>query len=99
MYCIIWKYDVDSSNQSEFEKEYGRQGSWFKFFEPCDDYLGHDLLKNTDGASYTLIDRWMSKADYDSFLKSNQLEYDQLNDKFKSLYSNEDCIGTYDLIQ
>lgn len=99
MYCILWKYDVSSSNQGEFEKEYGRNGTWFKFFEPCDDYLGHDLLKNTDGDSYTLIDRWMSKKDYDGFLKANKAEYDQLNDKFSKLYSAETCLGTFDIIQ
>ena len=99
MYCILWKYDVDKSNHAEFEKEYGRSGAWFKFFEPCDDYFGHDLLKNTDGNSYTLIDRWMSKKDYEGFLKSNKAEYDQMNEKFSGLYTSETCLGTFDLIQ
>ncbi|MEQ9404215.1 MAG: hypothetical protein RIM99_11545 [Cyclobacteriaceae bacterium] len=99
MYCILWKYDVDSKNQSDFEKEYGRTGSWFKFFEPCDEYLGHDLLKNTDGKSYNLIDRWISKKDYEGFLKSNKAEYDQLNEKFSGLYTAETQLGTFDLIQ
>lgn len=99
MYCILWKYEVDASKQADFEKEYGREGSWFKFFEPCDDYFGHDLLKNTDGKSYNLLDRWMSKEDYDSFLKSNQAEYDQLNEKFKALYTSETQLGTFNLLQ
>lgn len=90
---------MESSKNADFEKEYGRNGSWFKFFEPCDDYLGHDLLKNTDGASYTLIDRWISKEDYENFLKSNKADYDQLNDKCKEIYSSETQIGTFDLIQ
>lgn len=99
MYCILWKYDVDSSNQSAFEQDYGRNGSWFKFFEPCDEYLGHDLLKNTDGKSYTLVDRWMSKEDYENFLSEHKAEYDQLNEKFSSLYTAETQMGTFDLIQ
>ncbi len=99
MYCILWKYEVDKGKQKEFETEYGRSGSWFKFFEPCDDYLGHDLLKNTSENSYMLIDRWISKADYEGFLKSNKAEYDQINDKFKDLYTSESQIGTFDIIQ
>lgn len=99
MYCILWKYEVDKSKHKEFEQEYGRGGSWFKFFEPCDDYLGHDLLKNTAEDSYSLIDRWMSKDDYEGFLKSNQAEYDQMNEKFSALYTSETCIGTFNLIQ
>lgn len=99
MYCILWKYEVDSSKNADFEQEYGRNGSWFKFFEPCDDYLGHDLMKNTDGKSYTLVDRWISKEDYEAFLKSEKAAYDQLNEKCKALYSSESGIGTFDLIQ
>lgn len=99
MYCILWNYEVEASKQAEFEKEYGRNGGWFKFFEECDDYLGHDLLKNTSGNSYTLIDRWISKKEYDSFLKANKAEYDQLNEKFGSLYTSETQAGTFELIQ
>ena len=75
------------------KKEYGRTGSWFKFFEPCDDYLGHDLLKNTGEDSYTLIDRWISKKDYEGFLKGNKAEYDLMNEKFNNLYDAETCLG------
>jgi heme-degrading monooxygenase HmoA len=99
MYCILWKYEVEPSKHAEFEKEYSRNGTWFKFFEPCDDYLGHDLLKNTQENSYSLIDRWMSKEDYEGFLKSNQTEYDQMNQKSSSLYTSETCLGTFELIQ
>lgn len=99
MYCIMWKYEVDSSNNADFEKEYGRNGSWFKFFESCDDYLGHDLLKNAEGNSYTLIDRWMSKGEYEGFLSNNKAAYDQLNETCKKLYSSEEQVGTFELIQ
>ena len=39
MYCKAWKYTV-TSDQSKFEEVYGRNGKWFKFFEPCEDFLG-----------------------------------------------------------
>jgi len=99
MYCILWNYEVDSGNESTFEQEYGRNGSWFKFFEPCDDYLGHDLLKSTGGGSYSLLERWISKDTYEAFVKDNQAQYDELNGKFESLYSSETKVGTYDIIQ
>ncbi len=98
MYCIAWKYKV-SSNQSQFEAEYGRNGSWFKFFESCEDYLGQELLKHSDGQTYILLDKWMSKADYQDFLDENKAEYDELNEKSKSLYDQEEEMGEFDLLQ
>ncbi len=98
MYYIIWNYTVNKTNQKAFEEEYSRTGSWFKFFEPCNDYMGHELIKNTNGTSYLLIDKWMSKADYEGFVKSHQVEYDNLNSRAKELYDEEMQIGTYDVI-
>lgn len=98
MYCIAWKYTV-SSNHSKFEEEYGRTGSWFKFFEPCEDYLGHELMKEADGKTYLLTDKWMSKEDYESFLSANKADYDALNEKSKGLYDAEESIGTFTILQ
>lgn len=98
MYCIAWKYTV-SSNHAAFEEEYGRSGAWFKFFEPCEDYLGHELMKGEDGNSYLLMDKWMSKEDYEDFMKENKAEYDQQNEKSKALYDKEESMGTYTILQ
>ncbi|MEQ8904855.1 hypothetical protein [Ekhidna sp.] len=98
MYCLVWKYKV-SSNQAKFEEEYSRNGSWFKFFESSEDYLGSELMKNSDGKNYVVIDKWMSKADYQDFLDENKAEYDQLNEKCKSLYDEEEEMGEFDLLQ
>jgi len=98
MYCLVWKYKVPS-NQSQFEAEYGRSGSWFKFFETSEDYLGHDLMKGNDGETYILVDKWMSKDDFEDFLDENQAEYDQINEKCKGLYESEVQLGEFDLLQ
>ncbi|MEM6831702.1 MAG: antibiotic biosynthesis monooxygenase [Bacteroidota bacterium] len=99
MYCILWNYEVDSGNAAAFEQECGRNGSWFKFYESCDDYLGHDLLKNTSGGSYTIIERWITKDAYDSFLGGNKGGYDELKGKIAGLQKSETQVGTFDLIQ
>lgn len=98
MYCLAWKYKVPS-NQAKFEEEYGRNGSWFKFFESSEDYLGTELMKHTDGKTYILIDKWMSKADYQDFIDENKADYDQLNEKNKALYEEEEEMGEFDLLQ
>lgn len=98
MYCVVWRYNVDKSKQKDFENYYQRGGPWFKFFEPCDDYLGHDLLKNNEADSYLIIDKWMGQKEYESFLKSHQSEYDQLNRESSELYSEETQIGSYTIV-
>ncbi|SNT13252.1 hypothetical protein SAMN05421640_2429 [Ekhidna lutea] len=98
MYCLVWKYKL-SSNQAKFEEEYGRNGGWFKLFESCEDYLGSDLLKSSDGKTFIVVDKWMSKADYQDFLDENKAEYDQLNEKSKALYDEEEQMGEFDLLQ
>ncbi|WP_425392553.1 hypothetical protein [Ekhidna sp.] len=97
MYCLVWKYKV--SNQAKFEEEYGRNGSWFKFFEACEDYLGHDVMKSADGSVFIIVDKWMSKADYQDFIDDNKAEYDSLNEKMKDLYDEETQLGEFDLLQ
>ncbi len=98
MYYIVWSYKVSEANQSKFEEEYNRSGAWFKLFEPCGEYMGHELIKHTTDNSYLLIDKWMSKSTYDNFLKSHQLEYDDLNNRCKELYDEEVAVGTYDTL-
>lgn len=97
MYCIVWKYEVEKSQRKAFEEHYSRGGIWFKFFEPCDDYLGHDLMKNVAEDSYMIIDKWMGKSEYDSFLKSNQAEYDAINEQTSGLYEEEVSLGAYEI--
>ena len=98
MYCLAWKYKV-SSNNGKFEEEYGRNGGWFKFFESSDDYLGTELMKHADGTTYLVIDKWMSKADYQDFIDENKADYDQLNEQCKALYDDEESLGEFDLLQ
>ena len=98
MYCQVKKYTV-SSNQSKFEEEYGRSGSWFKFYESCDDYLGHELMKHADGKTYMLVDKWMSKADFEDFIDENKAAYDELKEKSSATYDSEEALGEFDLLQ
>ncbi|MEM0941688.1 MAG: hypothetical protein AAF600_16160 [Bacteroidota bacterium] len=97
MYCIVWKYTV-TSNQLAFEKAYSRKGVWFKFFEPCEDYLGHELMKSEDKKTYLLTEKWMSKEDFEDFISKNQAKYQEIEMKTRELYDEEVSLGTYYII-
>jgi len=98
MYCKAWKYTVNSDH-SKFEEVYGRNGVWFKFFEPCDDFLGQDLMKGSDGQTYIVLDKWMSEEDYQVFVSKNKIAYDQLREQTSNLYGEELSLGTYHILQ
>ena len=98
MYCIVWEYKIDKSKRSEFEAYYSRSGAWFKFFEPCDDFLGHDFIRHTEEPTYLIIDKWMGKKEYEAFLSSRKMEYEALNSESANLYEAEKMIGTYETL-
>lgn len=98
MYCKAWKYTV-TSDHTKFEEVYGRNGSWFKFFEPCEDFLGQDLMKGDDGTTYLVLDKWMSEEDYEAFIASNQAEYQNLESQTRDLFDEELSLGSYAIIQ
>ena len=99
MYCIIWNYKVEANRQGAFEKEYSRTGTWFRFFESCEDFLGIELMKEIGKSSYLVIDKWSSKPEYEAFIKKNKAEYDELTRRFGSLYSEEQKVGEYGVLQ
>ena len=98
MYCIVWEYQVAKESESRFEEQYSRKGAWFKLFEPCDDFLGHDLLKNSDNSTYLVIDKWIGKAEYNAFIYSVKPLYDALNAESHSMYSEEKQLGAYETL-
>lgn len=96
IYTLVWKYECNPSTASEFEKEYGRNGSWFKLFETNEDYLGQEFIKNVETGTYLIIDKWISKEVYESFVNENEATYEQFTSKFKSLYTSEEFLGAYE---
>ncbi|MFT5641994.1 MAG: heme-degrading monooxygenase HmoA [Cyclobacteriaceae bacterium] len=99
MFYPVWKYTVKEATKSEFEEEYGRQGTWFKLFEKTDNYMGLELLhSHTASQQYILIDRWTSREDYESFTTENREENDALSKRFSYLIENEENDGTFNLL-
>ncbi|MEQ8473807.1 MAG: hypothetical protein RIC35_21605 [Marinoscillum sp.] len=95
MYQLIWRYECSASQKEAFENAYRRNGTWFQFFEKSEDFLGQELIHNVDMGNYLVIDSWISKETYDSFLKENKVEYDQLDAQCKSLYAKEEFLGPF----
>lgn len=100
MFSIVWRYNISSAHQVNFEHEYGPAGSWAKLFGKSEAYRGSFLNKDQEVLNtYMLIDTWASQNDYENFLEDNKEEYMQLSKKLAHLYLHEEKTGTYLLIE
>lgn len=93
MISVVFEYEVDAESRAEFERVYGSDGEWARFFRGGEGYLGTELHR--DGARYLLIDRWTSEAAYAAFLAAHAAEYERRSQETAPLYRSETRIGSF----
>jgi len=94
VYVIVWKYSVGEATREDFEREYGPNGIWVKLFGRVAGYLGTELLRGPAGV-YLTIDRWESRAAYDTFLSLHADEYNRIDQACAALTLDETLIGAF----
>jgi heme-degrading monooxygenase HmoA len=68
VYVILWRFRPSRGRESEFERAYGHSGEWALLFGRGDGYLGTELLRRSDDSrEYLTLDRWVSRAAYETF--------------------------------
>ena len=96
MHVIIWEFQPKSGSEKEFERAYGANGEWVRFFKRGEGYLGTDLLRFEDGRrTYLTIDRWESKNAYETFRNEWRSEYEALDRQHESLMERETLLGLF----
>lgn len=95
VYVIVWKYEVGEPTRDAFEREYGPEGSWVKFFTGGEGYLGTELLRSGAGV-YLTIDRWESQAEYHAFRTSRSNEYERIDTECGALTTDETLVGAFE---
>lgn len=96
MFVYLWEYIVPHENQSDFEREYGPNGSWSVLFSRSPSYLGTSLLR--DGSNpkrFLTIDCWGSERDHRDFVESVRAEFDALDARCEELTEAETLIGRF----
>jgi len=94
MSLVIWKFQVKTGRQAEFEQVYGPGGDWAALFEQGSGYLGTDLLHDArDPYGYTTIDRWASSMAYEALRREWLTEYEALDAACAGLCEAEVLIG------
>jgi quinol monooxygenase YgiN len=95
MWAVIWEFRPHDGREAEFVAAYGPRGDWAALFARDEHWLGTDLLRDVDDASrYVTIDRWTSRAAYDSFRSRAAAEYAALDRACDALTAHEARLGT-----
>jgi heme-degrading monooxygenase HmoA len=95
-FVIIWEFRINLRKRRAFERAYGPDGDWAKFFREGKGYLGTELIHDTQQPDrYLTMDYWKSRANYETFKKQNRKMYEIIDQKCEALTTKEVEIGKF----
>ena len=75
----------------------GRGGDWARLFRRGEGYLGTELLRDAaDPGRYLTLDRWTSRAAWESFRAGHLAEYEAIDRLCEALTAAEARLGDFD---
>jgi heme-degrading monooxygenase HmoA len=93
--ALVFSYDV--RNAEEFERVYGPDGDWARFFREGRGYVGTELLRDVElPGRYLVIDRWESAEAYNEFVATHRDAYMRRVDDTSFHYDQELRFGTFE---
>ena len=97
MFEIVWEYEVRPEKVEAFEALYGPEGDWVYLFSRADGYVETRLLRDTaQPMLYLTIDRWISRAAYEAFVRAGEPAYAALDRRGDALTVRERRLGAFD---
>jgi heme-degrading monooxygenase HmoA len=95
--ALIFSYEV--RDPAEFERVYGPEGEWARFFGQGRGYIGTELLRDVEvPGRYVVVDRWDSAEAYNDFAAANRDEYMRRVDDTRFHYDQELRFGTFESV-
>jgi heme-degrading monooxygenase HmoA len=95
-FVIVWEFRIQSTKRRAFERAYGPEGDWAKFFRKAKAYFGTELIQDTQQRDrYLTIDYWESRKHYEDFKKQNRSMYQLIDVRCEALTSAEFEIGQF----
>ena len=96
-HLIVWEFRPRPEMEREFELAYGARGEWAALFAKSEGYLGTELFRDPlDPSRYLTLDRWVSRAAFETFRRLHSQEYEALDRRFEELTSHEAALGSYE---
>ena len=95
MIALVFTYEVADS--AVFERAYGGEGEWARFFQVGRGYVGTELLRDVESPGrYLVVDRWETRESYNEFVAANKAEYTRRVDESAFYYERELRLGTFE---
>jgi heme-degrading monooxygenase HmoA len=99
MYVVLWRFRPLKDRESEFERAYGPSGEWTRLFQQGEGYLSTELLQRYDDTrEYLVLDRWASRAAYETFRARFGSEYRRLDSRLEELTEEEARLGSFETL-
>ena len=95
-FVIVWEFRIRTAKRRAFEFAYGPNGEWGTFFRKGRGFLGTELIRDAHNASrYVTLDFWKSRKHYEAFKKQNREMYQLIDERCKSLTTQESEVGQF----
>ena len=93
---MVWEFHVAPEKRRAFERTYGPQGVWARFFATGTGYVRTELIRDLDSTSrYFTLDYWQSRRHYEMFRKKNRTAYLAIDEECDALTVKESKIGWF----
>jgi len=93
-FAIVFEYRVSEHQTPAFERAYGSDGEWARFFRKDPAYRGSELWVFTAAPGrYVVVDRWDSEDAYRAFRDGHRAEYERRSAESEPLYEIERVVG------
>jgi heme-degrading monooxygenase HmoA len=93
VFVRIWRFRPRRGFEQQFEAVYGDDGEWTQLFELGDGFLGTELHRVTgEPPEYRTIDRWESRAAWETFRKRYEALYESLDKRAARVTDLEELV-------
>lgn len=100
MYTIIWQYTVHPTYRDAFIEHYHANGEWVKLFRHSPDYIETEFFQlEADKHTFITIDKWMTAAAYDRFLKDHHSAYERIDKLCEKFTVKEALVGKFFIME
>lgn len=95
-FVVVWEFRIKSRKRRAFERAYGPDGEWSKFFRKGKGYIATELIRDSQQPDrYITLDYWKSRKHYEIFKKQNRKLYEIIDARCEALTAEECEIGQF----